>query len=237
MSFLSVLGKFLISLGSGVLLFVLWTLYGTGLYTNQQQDRLAEEFGHLPNLAPVQAAEGELDFFGPPEGYAPGPGEPVFRMRIPKDDVDIDEIVVEGVDVEELRMGPGHYPSCREGFAPPLCTDFDEVFPGERGRVIVSGHRTTYGAPFGPIDALRRGDEIHITARWGEFVYEVVGRQIVRPDTLGIAVQSDEAELVLTTCHPRYSAAQRLVVFSRLVSATPSDVALVGASPIGAGRT
>lgn len=222
---LAILGKLLISLGIGVLLFVGWTLKGTDLYTNRQQSRLAEEFDHLPNIAPVQAG-GEDRFMGPPEGYAPEPGEPVFRLEIPKPEVEIDEIVVEGVDTERLRMGPGHYPSCRPGFSRPLCTDFDEVFPGERGRVIVSGHRTTYGAPFWGIDKLERGDEIHIRARWGEFVYTVTEQRIVRPDSLAIAVQSDRAELVLTTCHPRFSAAQRLIVFAELTDSSAPDIAL-----------
>jgi sortase A len=226
MRVLAILGKLLISLGVGVLLFVGWTLKGTDLYTNRQQDRLAQEFEQLPNLAPVQA-EGEERFIGPPEGYAPEPGEPVFRLEIPK--VDIDELVVEGVDTESLRMGPGHYPSCRPGFARPLCTDFDEVFPGERGRVIISGHRTTYGAPFWGVDELQKGDEIHVQARWGEFTYTVTEKRIVKPDSLAIAVQSDKAELVLTTCHPRFSAAQRLIVFAELTSTSTPDVAMVGA--------
>lgn len=234
MKALALLGKLLISLGVGVLLFVGWTLKGTDLYTNRQQERLVDEFNHLPNIAPVQAqGEGDLDYLGPPDGYAPGPGEPVFRLRIPKRGVNIDEMVVEGVDVEHLRTGPGHYPSCRRGFKRPLCTEWDAAFPGEAGRVIVSGHRTTYGAPFWGIDKLRPGDEIRVTARWGEFVYEVTEQRIVKPDSLAIAVQSDEAELVLTTCHPRFSAAQRLIVFSKLKEATRSDVAMASSGGSG----
>lgn len=226
MRLLATLGKLLISLGMGVILFVAWTLWGTGLYTDQQQDRLSEEFDRLPNLAPVQASGGAR-YLSPPADYAPGPGEPVFRMQIERGGVELNEMVVEGVDTERLKMGPGHYPSCREGFEKPLCTEFDEVFPGEKGRVIVSGHRTTYGAPFWALDRLRKGDEIVVKARWGEFVYEVTKQEIVKPDSRAIAIQSDEAELVLTTCHPRYSAAERLIVFSKLVSATPPELAMV----------
>jgi sortase A len=137
-------------------------------------------------------------------------------MRIPK--IDFDQIVVEGVGTDELHKGPGHYPSCRDGFEDPLCTDFEEMWPGEKGRVIVSGHRTTYGAPFYNLDKLKAGDEVITETRWGDFTYEVTKTEIVRPDSLAIAIQSDEAEIVLTTCNPRFSAAQRLIVYARLVT-------------------
>ncbi|MGI8775766.1 MAG: sortase [Actinomycetota bacterium] len=213
MRFLHYFGKLLISLGIGVLLFVGWTLKGTDLYTHRQQDRLESEFQALPRLA-AAAAPGEGSG-GPPEDYAPAPGDPVFKLSMPS--IEVDEVVVAGVDVEQLRMGPGHYPSCRKGFTRPLCTDFPEVFPGEKGRVIVSGHRTTYGAPFWGLDRLKKGDEIDIAAKWGDFVYRVTRTEIVPADSLAIAVQSDKAELVLTTCHPRFSAAQRMIVYAELV--------------------
>lgn len=212
------IGKFLIAVGVGVLLFVGWTLKGTDLYTNQQQDRLAEEFAKAPVLAAPARKDGRK---GPPKGFAPGPGEPVFKMDIPAIDIS-NMIVVEGVDTEALRMGPGHYPECREGFERPLCTEFPAVWPGEDGRVVVSGHRTTYGAPFWGLDKLRSGDEIRVDTQWGDFVYEVTEKEIVQPDSLAIAVQSDEAEIVLTTCNPKFSAEQRLIVYARLLDAVPA---------------
>lgn len=215
MKFLNVLGKFLISVGVGVLLFVAWTLWGTGIYTAQQQDRLADRLDHLPAFS-AQATEIDgIEYHGPPASYRPGPGDPVFELDIPK--IDVSSVVVEGVGTEELRKGPGHYPSCRPGFSRPYCTEFEEAWPGERGRVIVSGHRTTYGHPFFDLDKLRIGDEIITTTRWGTFTYEVTKREIVRPDSLAIAIQSDAAEIVLTTCNPKYSAAERLIVFGVLV--------------------
>lgn len=212
MRVLPYIGKFLIAVGIGVLLFVGWTLKGTDLYTNQQQDRLAEEFSQAPILAAPPGKDGRA---GPPKGFAPAPGDPVFKMDIPAIDIS-NMIVVEGVDTESLRMGPGHYPECRQGFERPLCTEFPAVWPGEDGRVVVSGHRTTYGAPFWGVDKLRAGDEIRVTTKWGDFVYEVTEKEIVQPDSLAIAVQSDEAEIVLTTCNPKFSAEQRLIVYARL---------------------
>ncbi|MDQ3982009.1 MAG: class E sortase, partial [Actinomycetota bacterium] len=115
-----------------------------------------------------------------------------------------------------LKLGPGHYPSCRAGFSPPLCTDYEESFPGERGRVIVSGHRTTYGQPFWSLDEMEKGDPIHFETRWGDFTYRVVGKEIVPANSELIVVPSKKYEVVLTTCNPKYSAAERLIVYAEL---------------------
>ncbi len=210
MKWVRFLGKLMISTGIGVLLFVVWTLWGTGLYTAQQQDRLAKVFDSSPDVKAAVSG----GFRGPPKGFEPGPGVPVFRLRIPT--IGLNKIVVEGVGVDELRLGPGHYPKCRPGFEAPLCTPFQEVWPGEKGRVIVSGHRTTYGQPFWDLDKLRRGDEIRVDTKWGDFVYIVRDIEIVAPDSRAIVIQNDRAELVLTTCNPKFSAAERLIVFASM---------------------
>jgi sortase A len=211
MGYVRFFGKLLISVGCGVLMFVAWTLWGTGIYTAQQQDKLEEAFRHEP---PVELEAGPD--VKVPETYAPGAGESAFRLRIPA--IDLSNFVVEGVGVEDLKKGPGHYPSCRPDFDRPFCTEFEEIWPGENGRVIVSGHRTTYGAPFYNLDKLKPGDEVITETKWGEFTYEVTKTEIVQPDSLAIAIQNDEPEIVLTTCNPKFSAAQRLVVYAKLVA-------------------
>ena len=208
MRYVRFLGKLLISLGVGVLLFVMWTLWGTGLYTAREQEALDAQFTDAP---PIQLDKEQ----GVPKSFAPGPGDPAFKLQIPA--IDLTQVVVEGVGTDELHKGPGHYPACRPGFERPLCTEFEEMWPGEDGRVIVSGHRTTYGAPFFNLDRLERGDEIVTTTQWGEYTYEVTKTEIVPPDSLAIAIQSDQPELVLTTCNPKFSAAQRLIVYAELV--------------------
>ena len=211
MRYVRFVGKLLISVGCGVLMFVAWTLWGTGLYTSQQQDQLQDSWAKEPPIVLEDSPDIKV-----PESFQPPPGHQAFKMRIPK--IDFDQIVVEGVGTDALHKGVGHYPACREGFEPPLCTEFEEMWPGENGRVIVSGHRTTYGAPFYDLDKLQPGDEVITETRWGDFTYEVTRSEIVRPDSLAIAIQSDVAEIVLTTCNPRFSAAQRLVVYARLVT-------------------
>jgi sortase A len=211
---LRVFGKLLVSVGAGILLFVVWTLWGTGLQTARDQDRLASQFQALPAF-PTSARVGE-DPKGPPRSYAPNPGDPVFRLRIPA--IDLDHIVVEGVADEQLRLGPGHYPSCRRGFVRPLCTEHDEIWPGQKGRVIVSGHRTTYGAPFWDLDKLSQGDVVLTQTRWGDFTYRVSGKEIVGPSARDIAnpAASDGYEIVFTTCNPKFSAAERLIVYAEM---------------------
>lgn len=223
MAFLRFFGKLLISVGAGVLMFVAWFLWGTGIYTAQQQDRLSEEFDRIEVFAePVSAGgqkSGPLKVHGPPADYDPAAGDPVFRLRIPKTDdfPGLRKMVVEGVGEEELKAGPGHYPECDEGFEPPHCTDFPTSWPGDKGRVIVSGHRTTYGAPFYYLDALEPGDSIITETKWGTYRYRVTEQRIVDDEDVTVTVQvHSKRELVLTTCNPRYSAAQRLVIYSEL---------------------
>ena len=142
---LSYVGKFLMAVGVGVVLFVAWTLWGTGyFYTAHQQKILSQQFALIPQYHPKPHTPP-----GPPPGYCPAhchPGDGTFRIRIPS--IGISFMVIEGVSEADLQRGPGHYPSCRPGFPPPLCTQFREVWPGEEGRVVISGHRTTYLHPF-----------------------------------------------------------------------------------------
>jgi len=118
--------------------------------------------------------------------------------------------VVEGTDTGDLRKGPGHYPET------PL--------PGERGTVGIAGHRTTYGAPFRTIDKLRRGDAIVVDMTYGRFVYRVEKTRIVEPTEVSVKRRVDHERLILSACHPLYSAAQRIVVFARLRERGPSRV-------------
>lgn len=208
------LGKLAISLGAGVLMFVAWELWGTGFYTAHHQAILEQRLSAEPHFVAPPHAEP-----GPPDDFRPGPGDPVFKILIPKIDLNGGKgyVVVEGVGDAQLALGPGHYPSCRVGFAPPLCTSFPEVWPGEDGRVVVSGHRTTHLAPFLHVDQLAEGDKIVIETRWGRFTYEVTAQRSVLPTDPTIVTQRDSPELVLTTCDPPGSAAHRLITFARLV--------------------
>jgi sortase A len=138
----------------------------------------------------------------------PLPGDAIGRIEIPA--IGATDYVVEGTDLENLRKGPGHYPET------PL--------PGDRGTVAIAGHRTTYGAPFRRIDELDRGQEIAVDMPYGRYVYRVERTKIVEPTDLSVLDRVGHDRLVLSACHPLYSAAQRVVVFSRLVRRERSGV-------------
>lgn len=134
-----------------------------------------------------------------------GKGDAVGRLRMPT--LDRSYVVVEGTDLGTLRKGPGHYPKT------PL--------PGEGGTVGVAGHRTTYGAPFRTVDKLDPGDQLQMEMPYGRFFYRVDKVQIVKPDATWITDKRERETLVLSACHPLYSAAKRIVVFATLVRSEP----------------
>lgn len=117
--------------------------------------------------------------------------------------------MVQGTDTATLRKGPAHFPGT------PL--------PGQGGTVAVAGHRTTYGAPFRTIDRLRPGQRIVLTMPYGRFAYRVERTRIVPPSAVWVTRPVGYERLVLTACHPLYSAAKRIVVFARLAGVEPVD--------------
>jgi len=207
---LSAVGRLLIWAGALVLLFVAYQLWGTGLAEARAQDDLEADFAALlestpsttsttaPRQSPASTTTTTTTTTPPPP---PEDGEAVARLVIPK--IGLDKIVVSGVGRSDLQKGPGHYPGT------PL--------PGQPGNAAIAGHRTTYGAPFYRIDELAPGDEILVTTRQGSFRYEVTGTQIVSPSDVQVVEDQGDDRLTLTSCHPRYSARQRIIVSAALV--------------------
>lgn len=132
-----------------------------------------------------------------------GDGDAIGRIRMP--DVGVDKVIVEGTGASDLRKGPGHYPRT--------------AWPGMRGTVGVAGHRTTYGAPFNEVDELEKGDRVTVEMPYGRFVYRVEGSKIVPPTAVEVVRRVGYDRLVLSACHPKYSAEKRIVVFARMVDA------------------
>jgi sortase A len=130
------------------------------------------------------------------------PGEAAGRIRIRK--IDASFVIVKGTDPASLRNGPGIYDHT--------------PFPGARGTTGIAGHRTTYLAPFRHIDRLGSGDDIEIDMPYATLHYRVERRQIVTPNSVWIIRRVAYDRLVLSACHPLYSAAKRIVVFARLAS-------------------
>ena len=198
------LGELCITAGVVLLLFVAYELWGTGAYTQAQQKKLDSELNHswAASSGPVTTERVRL-------------GHGLALIRIPRLGRDYHYVIIEGVSVADLRKGSGHYPGT--------------AMPGQIGNFVVSGHRTTYLAPFNRLGELRDGDRILIDTRGTQYVYQVTSKKVVQPSDVSVTApvpghpKKDPTQrlITLTTCNPKYSAAQRLIVFGRMVTSIP----------------
>jgi sortase A len=186
---------------------VLLAIFAVGLlayplYTNFYQDRLQTKLAIQYDKPETKRAyqTGEL-----------ANGDPITKISIPAAGLK-PTIVVEGTGNSALRAGAGHYPNT------PL--------PGEEGNVAIAGHRTTYGKPFANLDHLKPGDDIILETPIGTYTYKVTKDPfVVVPTDFSVISQTPGKTLTLTTCHPKGSARQRLVIKAELVSPTANQPA------------
>ncbi|WP_240489805.1 class E sortase [Actinomadura atramentaria] len=200
------LGELCVTAGLVLILFFAYELWGTGAYTAQQQDRLDAALRKSWTAPKVTTEKVSL-------------GQGLALIRIPRLGKKYHYVVIEGVSRADLRKGPGHYPGT--------------ALPGGVGNFVVSGHRTTYSAPFNRVGELRSGDKILIDTREAQYTYEVTGLKIVKPTEVDVTApvpfhpgrRATERLITLTTCHPKYSAARRLIVFGELTETRPRTAA------------
>jgi sortase A len=179
--------------------------YGA-LEQSKAEDQLNELESQYPSAADLTAIAGVsgidakarvlADRFVPhlQEGHAIG--------RIKIDRIGLSMVVVQGTDTASLEKGPGHYKNT------PL--------PGQPGTVAIAGHRTTYLAPFRHIDQIEDGDEVRLEMPYAAFTYTVQRHEVVDPSDVGILKPVGYDQLVMTACHPPYSASHRYAVFAKL---------------------
>lgn len=213
-SILGVFGELLITVGALILLFVAWQLWWTDVVARRSFDdtraELAQQWQADAGVTgdrslPAERAEPGIAFA---LMYVPALGDAAWRVPI-----------LQGTSVDLLQRGLGHHAG--------------SALPGEVGNVAIAGHRTTYGAPFGDIDRLQRGDQVIIETQNGWYVYELDRSEVIDanegwvldpvpgrpPDT----TPSDEL-ITIYACHPKFSAAQRFVWFGHLVDKYPRSV-------------
>ena len=232
-------GFVLISSGVLLFLFAIYQLFGTALITAQAQsslendlDTVTEELAsdefiqntfmkletvtisedvERTETVETEVSSSPFDDFTAEEISALGnivykpQGEAIAQIVAPV--MGLDSIVVSGTAVSDLRKGPGHYTD-----SAPLCST---------GNAAIAGHRTTYGSPFGDIANLKFGDEIRVNTPYGNCIYTVTERFIVEPSDTWVVKDQGDNRLTLTSCHPKYSAAQRYIVVAEL---TQTDV-------------
>jgi sortase A len=167
-----------------------WDLWGTGFTTQRLQAEMR------PNFEKKIGTKAPTD----PTANAVGvPGNAVAILKIPR--IHLNMVVVEGTDTESLKRGPGHYT--------------DTAYPWQDdGRVGIAGHRTTYLHPFYDLNEMKEGDPIILETEYGTFRYVVTRVFVITPDKSAVLDQTVRPTLVLTTCNPRYSAAERLIVIA-----------------------
>lgn len=206
------LGWLAIAAGLLIVLYLAYALFFTTVRTDQAQSELRERWElEVGDVAAGGAAPVAVGAAAAPPAIPAGEAMAVLEFSRPGGPTPVHDeplFVVEGVGVSDLRKGPGHYPESAE--------------PGQVGNFSVAGHRSTYGAPFYDLDQLRAGDEVHVTDRDGaRFTYRVLESRIVGPGDESVlradALGPDRSLLTLTTCHPRFSNRQRLIVHAELV--------------------
>ena len=210
--FLGRLGSSLIILGLLMFLFVGYQLWGTGIEEAQSQNKLENRFSEIAvatittpstSLAPSTSEPPVVTTVAPPKPIVINEGDPIAIIEMPT--IGVTKYVVAGVQTADLKKGPGHYPAT--------------PFPGELGNASIAGHRTTYGEPFRHLDDLNIGDPIVITDLLGrQFTYLVSNQQVVEANDSWVVATTDptKAILTLTTCHPEFSAKQRLIISAEL---------------------
>ncbi|WP_228395077.1 class E sortase [Modestobacter roseus] len=214
-------GELLVTAGLLVLLFVVYELYVTDLLSDRAQGQLADEIHQQWDGAPAPVSGP-----GTPMTVAPAEGEPLAVLHVPRLGEDWARVVLEGTTEDALREGPGHY--------------VGTTLPGQPGNVGIAGHRVGKGSPFLDADRLVPGDAIVVETVDSWFTYRVLGdpatgdyaadpsgipgQQIVSPADVGVIATTPNAPgagatgsyLTITTCHPKYSARQRLIVHAVL---------------------
>jgi sortase A len=200
-------GELAVSLGILLLAFVGWQLWWTDVVAGRAQaqavTRIEQNFAEAPGVGTSAPPEATVHPTVPL-------GDAFALMRVPRFGSAFVRPVREGTTAHILAGGVGHY--------------VGTALPGEVGNFATAGHRTTYGKPYANIDTLRTGDLIVIETRTAYDVYAVTSHEIVLPTALQVIYPVPDhpgaiptvAVMTMTSCNPRYSAAQRYVVHAVL---------------------
>lgn len=197
-----VLGNLLLGVALGIVGYYLVT----AVESSASQRMLAADIGSAATVPDTTPQADPLDWTGYAEEdlayWRALPRDGAFgRLVAPA--MGLDAVVVKGHERQDLKMGPGWI-----GY-----TDL----PGPTGNCGIAGHRTTYGAWFGPLQKLVAGDTIDLYSPFRRYRYEVTGSERVTPDKVEVMASTPEPQLTLSACDPPYSARYRLIVHARLV--------------------
>lgn len=202
-------GELMITFGLIVLLFAGYEVFGNSAKVQDEQNALADELDQVwndPTVGPTPAA-------APSKGPAAPGSNLVGRLYIPK--FDKEWVVVDGVQPDDIRYAPGHYP--------------DSAKPGQVGNFSVAGHRIK--KIFWRLDELKSGDVIGVETRSNWYVYRVYDQDVVKPSQVEVVApvpgkpkaKPTRSLLTLTTCNPKYNNYERLIIHAELVATSKRD--------------
>ena len=237
-------GELLITAGVVLLLFVAWQLWWTNVESDAKQSETIRNFaqelggpGAPTPAGPAEPAPSAPADYGPPKvAEAPGHGQTIGIMYIPRFGPDYTRPIVQGTSTDVLdTLGLGHYS--------------DTAMPGATGNFAVAGHRQTHGAVLDNIHTLVPGDKIYVQTRDGFYVYVFRNNQIVLPSATDVllpvptrpAAKPTEAYLTMTSCNPRFGSQERIIAYSLLEhwqpasAGPPAEIAAQVAKALGKG--
>ena len=225
------IGQTFITAGVVILLFVVYELWVTNIFAHEQQVKVHNQLEKEWAEGTDPLVTGKLTLPGGKQGVIPT-GTGIANLYIPRLGTDYHFTIVEGTDDASLERGPGHYA--------------DTALPGQVGNFAVAGHRVGKGEPFLNLDHLRPGDAVVVETKSEWYVYRVKGnvqtgdlsdtgadgipgRQIVSPSDVDViapvpdhpGATPTEKLMTMTTCHPKFTASQRMIVFSALARVVP----------------
>ncbi|MFM2384374.1 MAG: hypothetical protein RL166_248 [Actinomycetota bacterium] len=202
---LSVIGELLITAGAIMMLFVVWQLYVNDPVVSAKQEAISQSF-----VKPAQ--ETQKPFATISKNLQQGK---VFgKLYIPRFGKTYERLIGQGTfqKITLNKIGPGHY--------------VNSQWPGEIGNFAVAGHRTSHGAPFNKIDTLQQGDLVFVQTNDYWFTYKYRQTAIVAPSEIGVigkvptgltGAVAGGKYMTLTSCHPKWSNNQRIIVWLELV--------------------
>ena len=221
-------GELLVTAGLFVLLFLGWHVWFNDIVQGAAQDKAAAKLSNTwvapPKVVATEfdralgTSEGAIVVVDPPVVKSPGDAKSFATILVPRFGARYERTVAESVDVERVLnnnvTGIGHYP--------------ETAMLGEVGNFAVAGHRTTYGAPLGEIDRLRVGDRIYVETEEGWYIYRFRNLEYVYPNEVDVlnpvpkaTIRAKDRILTMTSCHPKLSAAERIIAYSVFESFVP----------------
>jgi sortase A len=224
-------GQTLITAGVIILLFVVYELWVTNIFAHEEQVKVHNQLEKEWAQGTDPLNPGKLTLPGGKQGVIPI-GTGIANLYIPRLGTDYHFTIVQGTDDASLERGPGHY--------------VDTALPGQVGNFAIAGHRVGKGEPFLNLDHLQPGDPVVVETKNDWYIYRVKGnvqtgdlndkgtdgvpgREIVSPNDIGVVAPvpdhpgaaPTEKLMTMTTCHPKFTANQRMIVFSALARVVP----------------